>query len=145
MKRPVVFLLVLIMSMSLLVPAVALGADSSFKSNLVLYSSMTDNDLNNLVRLFGEKYPNITVEIVNGSAGELTSRINAEKNRPQGVLCGVASATATDTCTLICLSTGCPIMKMTSFLTSLLTVSITSVTCRPSYSASIPSSRQNWG
>lgn len=85
MKRHIVFLLVLIMSMSLLVPAVALGA-SDFRSNLVLYSSMTDNDLNNLVKLFGEKYPNITVEIVNGSAGELTSRINAEKNRPQGDL-----------------------------------------------------------
>ena len=58
--------------------------DPNFKSDLVLYSSMTDNDLNNLVRLFNQRYPGIRIEIVNGSAGELTARIRAEKNNPQG-------------------------------------------------------------
>ena len=53
---------------------------------LVLYSSMTDNDLDNLVAGFGERYPNVNIEIVNGSAGELTARIAAEAANPQADL-----------------------------------------------------------
>lgn len=60
--------------------------DGALEKSLVLYSSMTDNDLNNLLSAFNEKYPNVNVEVVNGSAGELTARIRAEKNRPQGDL-----------------------------------------------------------
>lgn len=54
------------------------------EDSLVLYSSMTENDLNNLIDLFNEKYPDCEVEVVNGSAGELTARITAEKGNPQG-------------------------------------------------------------
>lgn len=59
---------------------------SGMGKNLVLYSSMTDNDLTNLLKGFGEMYPDVNVEVVNGSAGELTARISAEKYRPQGDL-----------------------------------------------------------
>lgn len=52
--------------------------------SLVLYSSMTENDLNNLIKCFNKKYPGVNVEVVNGSAGELTARIKAEKDNPQG-------------------------------------------------------------
>lgn len=88
MKRFSVVMLVLITSLSLMVlPANVAAKDSAnLGKSLVLYSSMTDNDLNNLVKLFGEKYPDIKIEIVNGSAGELTSRISAERNNPQGDL-----------------------------------------------------------
>ena len=50
---------------------------------LVLYSSMTDNDIDNLIEAFNEVYPNVEVEVVNGSAGELAARIRAEKDNPQ--------------------------------------------------------------
>ncbi len=59
---------------------------TAMEKNLVLYSSMTENDLSNLVRLFNKQYPDVKIEIVNGSAGELTSRIRAERNNPQGDL-----------------------------------------------------------
>ena len=52
----------------------------------VLFSSMTENDLDNLIELFNEKYPDCYVEVVNGSAGELTARIAAEAENPQGDL-----------------------------------------------------------
>lgn len=55
-------------------------------NKLVLYATMTENDLTNLLKGFGEQYPEIDVEVVNGSAGELTARISAEKHRPQGDL-----------------------------------------------------------
>lgn len=53
---------------------------------LVLYSSMTDNDIDNLIEAFNEVYPDVEVEVVNGSAGELAARIRAEKDNPQGDL-----------------------------------------------------------
>jgi iron(III) transport system substrate-binding protein len=51
---------------------------------LVLYSSMTDNDINNLIEAFNEIYPDVEVEVVNGSAGELQARTRAEAGNPQG-------------------------------------------------------------
>ncbi len=55
-------------------------------NKLVLYSSMTENDIMNLIDLFNEKYPDCEVEVVSGSAGELVARITAEKGNPQGDL-----------------------------------------------------------
>jgi len=52
--------------------------------NLVLYSSMTENDLGILTGLLEEEFPGISVEIVNGSAGELTTRSRSEAGNPQG-------------------------------------------------------------
>ncbi len=69
----------------------ACGGDNAASDNgdglgdtLVLYSPMTDNDINNLIEAFNEKYPDITVEVVSGSAGELAARIQAEAENPQG-------------------------------------------------------------
>lgn len=65
------------------------GKDSGAKSDglgntLVLYSTMTEFDLEALLACFGEKYPNINVEVVSGTIGETTSRIAAEAGNPQG-------------------------------------------------------------
>ena len=53
-------------------------------NRLVLYSSMTENDLNVLSDLLEQEFPGIDIEIVNGSAGELTARIKSEAGNPQG-------------------------------------------------------------
>jgi iron(III) transport system substrate-binding protein len=76
---------------SILVALLALAASVFAVSNdlgksLVLYSTMTENDINNLLSGFNKKYPGVNVEVVNGSAGELVARIRAEKNNPQGDL-----------------------------------------------------------
>jgi len=60
----------------------AAAEEPEIKGDLVLYSSMTDNDLNNLLDLIAEYYPDLTVDIVNGSAGELTARLRAESANP---------------------------------------------------------------
>ena len=68
------------------------GAGSSaeepveLSGDLVLYSSMTDPDLDALINCFNEKYPDIEVEVVNGSAGELTTRLTGEASNPVGDL-----------------------------------------------------------
>ncbi len=56
----------------------------SVSGPLVLYSSMTDNDIDNLIEVFNEVYPDVEVEVVNGSAGELQARTRAEAAAPQG-------------------------------------------------------------
>jgi iron(III) transport system substrate-binding protein len=61
---------------------VASAADSS--NHLVLYSSMTDNDIKVLSGLLKKQFPGIEIELVNGSAGELTTRMKSEKGNPQG-------------------------------------------------------------
>lgn len=51
---------------------------------LILYSTMTESDLDALITCFNEVYPDISVEVVSGTIGETTSRIAAEANNPQG-------------------------------------------------------------
>ena len=60
------------------------SADGDIKGTLVVYSSMTENDLNVLQDVINDKYPDLQIEIMNGTAGELTTRIAAEKGKPQG-------------------------------------------------------------
>ena len=69
---------------SLCLPVFSLGESDKKNNRIVLYSSMTENDIGNLTKLFEAKNPGMTIEVVNGSAGELTARIRAEKNNPQG-------------------------------------------------------------
>ena len=52
--------------------------------SLTLYCSMTDDDVDTVLEGFNELYPDITVEVVNGSAGGLFARLKAESANPQG-------------------------------------------------------------
>lgn len=52
--------------------------------SLTLYCSMTDDDIDTVLEGFNALYPDITVEVVNGSAGELFARLKAESANPQG-------------------------------------------------------------
>lgn len=92
MKKVLVLCLVLMMTLSIVAcsqeagPSEGDGESGSDKmgNRLVLYSSMTENDITNLIEGFNKVYPDVSVEVVNGSAGELTARIQAEANNPQG-------------------------------------------------------------
>ena len=78
MKKLVALLLASVMMLA------AFSALAEIKGPLVLYSSMTDNDIENLIEVFNEKYPDVEVEQVTGSAGELQARTRAEASNPQG-------------------------------------------------------------
>ena len=67
-------------------PAATEKAPEDYKGEIQLYSSMTEADLDALITCFNEKYPNIEVIVTNGSAGELTTRIEGEKGNPQADL-----------------------------------------------------------
>ena len=65
-------------------PAEKTPAD--YTGEVQLYSTMTEADLEALITCFNEVYPNIEVVVTNGSAGELTARIDGEKGNPQADL-----------------------------------------------------------
>ncbi|NHB86110.1 hypothetical protein G7085_20575 [Tessaracoccus sp. HDW20] len=117
------------------------GADNM---NLVLYSSMTENDLGILQDLLTEKFPGIELEVVNGSAGELTTRIASESGKPQGDMMWAASTWPTATSTARSSSTGSPTMRATCRTpTSRPTASTASITSPASRSPSTTTSRRN--
>ena len=67
-------------------PAAASSAAESepaeLSGDLILYSSCAESDLDAVITAFNEKYPDIYVEVVNGSAGELTTRLAGEAANP---------------------------------------------------------------
>ena len=62
------------------------GDEPTLSGDLVLYCTMTENDINALLDCFAEVYPDINVEVVNGSAGELVTRLQGEASNPVGDL-----------------------------------------------------------
>ena len=62
------------------------AAPAEPEGDLVLYCTMTENDIDALLTAFNAKYPKIDVEVVNGSAGELTTRLRGEASNPVGDL-----------------------------------------------------------
>ena len=64
------------------------------EDKVVIYTSMTQDDLDALIYCFNEVYPDIEIEVVNGTQGELNSRIMAEADNPQGdlVWCGLTDS-----------------------------------------------------
>ena len=83
MKKVLALILALCMAFALAVPAYA-ADDEEVSGPLVLYSSMTEFDLEALETCFNEVYPDVEIEVVSGSVGEYTSRIAAEADNPQG-------------------------------------------------------------
>ena len=59
---------------------------ATLSGDLVLYCTMTENDITALTDCFKEVYPDINVEVVNGSAGELVTRLQGEASNPVGDL-----------------------------------------------------------
>ena len=95
-KKILALVLALVMALSLAAcgnsntPAASGSASGSeeptLSGDLVLYCTMTENDINALLDCFAEVYPDINVEVVNGSAGELVTRLQGEAANPVGDL-----------------------------------------------------------
>ena len=95
-KKILALVLALVMALSLAAcgnnstPAASGSASGSeeptLSGDLVLYCTMTENDIQALLDCFNEVYPDINVEVVNGSAGELVTRLQGEASNPVGDL-----------------------------------------------------------
>ena len=76
--------LALALCMVFAIAAVSASAEEDLGDTLVLYSTMTEKDLEALLDGFAEVYPNCEIEVVSGTIGETTSRIAAEADNQQG-------------------------------------------------------------
>ena len=63
-------------------PAETTEADLS--GTVTIYSTQTDVDHEVFLQVFNAHYPNVKVEFISGSIGELIARVDAEKENPQG-------------------------------------------------------------
>ena len=59
-------------------------APEDYTGNLVVYSPHDADPLNAGIAMFQAAYPNINVEVIAAGTGELTQRIAAEAENPQG-------------------------------------------------------------
>ena len=92
MKRLFSMLLVLLMAASLAAcgggSAAVSASDSAdtpeMESDLVVYSTVTEEQLNAWSEYFREHYPDVNIEFVSGSAGELITRVTGEAAAPNG-------------------------------------------------------------
>lgn len=72
-------------------------APSDLSGTVVIYSTQTDVDHEVLLDVLHQQYPNIEVEFISGSLGELVARVDAEKEKPQAdVIFGGLSQTDGD-------------------------------------------------
>ena len=101
MKKLIVTLLIVLISLS---GAFASGSeeDSSSTSgigdSLVIYTSNTEAEIAAMIAPFQALYPDVKIEIVNGSFGELFARLQAEKDDPVAdIMLGGLSSTDGDT------------------------------------------------
>jgi iron(III) transport system substrate-binding protein len=74
----------LIISLVVLAMIVTGSVVMAQKGTVVYYSSGGAKVAKAVVKAFGKKYPDITVEHIIGGTGELTNRIKAEKDNPRG-------------------------------------------------------------
>ena len=74
MKKVLALILALCMAFALAVPAYA-ADDEEVSGPLVLYSSMTEFDLEALETCFNEVYPDVEIEVVSGSVGEYAEAV----------------------------------------------------------------------
>ena len=77
-------ILAIAMALCMVFALCAVASAEDIGDTLVLYSTMTETDLNALIDGFAEVYPDCEIEVVSGTIGETTSRIAAEADNPQG-------------------------------------------------------------
>ncbi|MBQ8590128.1 MAG: extracellular solute-binding protein [Firmicutes bacterium] len=88
MKKLFALLLAMILVLSL---AACGGGDTEadnpvdgMETDLVVYATITEEQLDAWTSLFREQYPDVNIEIVSGSAGELLTRVTGEAAAPNG-------------------------------------------------------------
>ncbi|MFR3370873.1 MAG: extracellular solute-binding protein, partial [Clostridioides difficile] len=67
-------------------------SDSKTKGDLTVYTAIEEDSIEPYLATFKEKYPDIKLNIVRASTGDITARLLAEKDNPQAdVVWGVAA------------------------------------------------------
>ena len=87
MKKYFATMLLVSMLLAALVPAVALGSAPA-SGRLMLYSSLPAPQLDLMLDMFNERYPNITVDVFSASSADVFARAQAEAGASGGLVLG---------------------------------------------------------
>lgn len=82
MRRILVLAMAAMLVLGLCSTAMAEKADADYTGSVVIYSPHDADPLAAGIALFEAKYPNVKVELVAAGTGELTTRLDAEKENP---------------------------------------------------------------
>jgi iron(III) transport system substrate-binding protein len=82
MRRVLVLAMVAMLALGLISTAFAEKTDADYTGTVVIYSPHDADPLAAGIALFEAKYPNVKVELVAAGTGELTTRLDAEKENP---------------------------------------------------------------
>lgn len=95
MKKTIIIAIVLLATVGLAFASAApeKASTSAASGELVIYTSMSEELQEKIFGGFEEKYPGIKIEVIEGGAGELKSRVKAEAGNPQGdIITGITYA-----------------------------------------------------
>ena len=87
MKKFFATMLLLSMLLTALVPATALGS-APVSGRLMLYSSLPVTQLDLMVAMFNDKYPDITVDVFSADSADVFARAQAEAGAAGGLVLG---------------------------------------------------------
>lgn len=82
MKRILSLVLATVLALGLMMGMASAKTNEEYTGNLVIYSPHDADPLAAGVALFEKTYPNVKVDVVAAGTGELTSRLDAEKENP---------------------------------------------------------------
>ena len=84
MKRTLTTLLIAAVLMATLIPAAGFAGASTENGKLVIYTCVPTTQLNMMVSMFNDQYPEIVVDVFSAKDTDLVTRVQAEANAPQG-------------------------------------------------------------
>jgi iron(III) transport system substrate-binding protein len=87
MKKNFISILLVTILLTTLVPTVALGSAPA-SGKLMLYSSLPVTQLDLMIDMFNEKYPNITVDVFSADSADVFARAQAEAGATGGLVLG---------------------------------------------------------
>ncbi len=87
MKKNFISILLVTILLTTLVPTVALGSAPA-SGKLMLYSSLPVTQLDLMIDMFNEKYPNITVDVFSADSADVFARAQAEAGVTGGLVLG---------------------------------------------------------
>lgn len=86
MKKNLAALVILSLLLTALIPSLALAGSAPASGRLMVYSSLPAMQLDMMVSMFNDQYPNVTVDVFSASSVDVMARAQAEAGAPQGDL-----------------------------------------------------------
>lgn len=97
MKKMISVFVIVSVLLIVAIPAAGFAGASQAGGQLVIYTSVPTTQLNMMVDMFNERYPDVMVDVYSANNKDLVARVQAEEGAPQGDILMGASLSAFQT------------------------------------------------